>query len=280
MRLSGSKHRYLPFPLLGAVLACSSEPRNPTTSDCKGALFCDDFESYPSGAAPSGGWASTLKAGALRVDESERYSGAKSVQFSTEAATGSKRALLRLAAGNVFPLSGNSFFGRMMFRLESAPTTSMHWTLLQAGGLVEGQSYHALYRYGGQLPVTENDAFVGSQWMANYETPDSYAGTGPSSDCWQHASGSVIPVGRWSCIEWHFDGPNNALSLWLDGQALSDLSVAGIGQGCVNQPAGYEWTAPRFDHLDVGWESYQTDDARSLWLDDVALGTERLGCPP
>jgi hypothetical protein len=255
--------------------ACSTDPAGPASNaDCAGARFCDDFEGYASGTVPSGNWAAQLKAGAVVVDESEHYSGSKSLKFSSDAGAGTKRALLRIAASSVFPAPGNAFYGRMMFRLESAPTTSVHYTLLQAGGLISGQNYHALYRYGGQHPVA-----LGSQWMANYETPDSYSGTGPSSDCWHHANGTVVPVGTWSCVEWQFDGPNNALSLWLDGQALSDLSVVGKGDGCVNQPATFEWTAPQFDFLDVGWESYQTDEARTLWLDDVALGTERIGCP-
>lgn len=269
----------LPTCFLGCLAACSPESSTKPTRSCETALFCDDFESYPKSLPPGGPWAPQLKAGSLAVDETQHYSGAKSVKFSTDAASGTKRALLRLATSTVFPLANDTLFGRMMFRLEAAPETSVHWTLVQAGGLVEGQSYHALYRYGGQLPITADGAFVGSQWMANYETPDSYSGTGPSSDCWQHANQSVIPTSAWSCLEWKFDGQNNALSLWLDGEPLNDLSVVGTGQGCVNQPATYVWTAPQFDSLDVGWESYQTDEARTLWLDDVALGAERIGCP-
>jgi hypothetical protein len=279
MRRSGSWLLFASLPLFSGLAACSQSPSSSPKSDCTGQLFCDDFEHYATGATPSGAFAAQLKAGAITIDETQHYSGAKSVKLSTEAAAGSKRALLRLAASSVFPVPGNAFYGRMMFRLEAAPTTSVHWTLLQAGGLVEGQNYHALYRYGGQLPVVDNGV-AGSQWMANYETPDSYAGTGPASDCYQHANGKVIPVSEWSCVEWHFDGPSNALSLWLDGEAVSGLNVTGTGQGCVAQPATFEWTAPRFDTLDVGWESYQTDDARTLWLDDIALSTERLGCPP
>jgi len=275
-----SKHFLASLPLLCALPACSSSSTASPVTACAGARFCDDFEAYQAGTAPSAVFTGQLKAGAIAIDEAEHYSGTKSVRLSTEAAAGSKRALLRLAAGSVFPVPGNAFFGRMMFRLESAPTASVHWTLLQAGGLVEGQGYHALYRYGGQQPIVEGGNFVGSQWMANYETPDSYSGTGPASDCYQHANGGVIPVSEWSCVEWHFDGPNNALSLWLDGEAVSGLDVTGTGQGCVAQPASFEWSAPRFDTLEVGWESYQTDEARTLWLDDLALGTERLGCPP
>ncbi len=167
----------------------------------------------------------------------------------------------------------------MMFRLESAPTASVHWTFLQGSGLIAGQTYHALYRYGGQHPVMNGSTFVGSQLMANYETPDSYGGTGPGSDCWKHANKTVVPVGSWSCAEWQFDGPNNTMRFWLDGAAVDTLTVTGTGEGCVNQPASYVWTAPTFDRLDLGWESYQHDTARTIWIDDVVVSKTKVGCP-
>ncbi len=162
-----------------------------------------------------------------------------------------------------------------MFFLESAPTADVHWTFIDGVGLVPGTNYHAVYRYGGQLHVASG----GSQLMANSETPDSYNSVGPSTDCWQHANGKVVPVGRWACVEWRFDGAANGMRLWLDGQELADLAVNGTGQGCVKQSASFPWTAPTFERIDVGWESYQADDARTIWIDDLAIGTERIGCP-
>jgi len=127
----------------------------------------------------------------------------------------------------------------------------------------------------------QGSAFVGSQLMANYETPDSYGSNpiGPGSDCWKHANKVVVPVGTWTCVEWQFDGPNNQMHLWLDGAAVDSLTVSGVGDGCVNQPATYPWTAPSFDHIDLGWESYQADAARTAWVDDVVLSKTRVGCP-
>jgi SH3-like domain-containing protein len=29
----------------------------------------------------------------------------------------------------------------------------------------------------------------------------------------------------------------------------------------------------------LGWESYQQDDGREAWIDDVALGTSPIACP-
>jgi hypothetical protein len=90
----------------------------------------------------------------------------------------------------------------------------------------------------------------------------------------------VLPTATWACVEWQFDGPNNTMRFWLDGAAVDALIVQGVGQGCVNQPASFEWKAPNFDNIVFGWESYQGDDARTLYIDDIVLATTRVGCPP
>jgi hypothetical protein len=252
------------------------QPQDP----CASARFCEDFESYTTGMAPSGSWRARVNRGAVSVVEEQKFLGLKSAKFTTEMNSSGKTAYIELASTNVFPVPGNMFYGRMMFRLESAPSTAVHWTFIQAGGVIPGQSYHSIYRYGGQHPVNQNMTFVGNQLMANYDTPDSYSGTGPSSDCWLHANGTVVPVARWACAEWQFDGPNNTLRFWLDGKALDDLTVVGRGEGCVHQSATFPWTAPNFDRLSLGWESYQGDSARTLYIDNVVLDTKPIGCPP
>jgi hypothetical protein len=248
---------------------------------CATALFCDDFESYTAGNAPGAPWMRQVSSGSTAaVDTTQARSGTKSVKFVAASGSGSKTAYIRLASTSmktIFPVTPNVVYGRMMFRLEAAPTGDVHWTFLEGSGLVPGQSYHALYRYGGQHPVMNGSTFVGSQLMANYETPDSYGGTGPKSDCWQHANKVVIPEGKWSCAEWQFDGPNNTMRLWLDGAAIDTLTVVGAGSGCGTATA--VWTAPTFDRFDLGWESYQQDTARTIWIDDVVVSKTRIGCP-
>jgi hypothetical protein len=269
--------RSLPIVVAAITLwGCSSKDAGKTSS-CESTLFCDDFEDYANGAPPQGSWQTRIQAGSLAVDGARHYSGSHAVRVATDAGSGTKTALMRLAAP-LLPLAENGFFGRMRMYLESAPETSVHFTLMQAGGLVGTEGYHALYRYGGQQPVLDGQTFVGTQWMANYETPDSYAGIGPKSDCWKHANKTVVPVARWACIEWQFDGPTNTLRLWQDGKALDDVTVNGTGHGCVGQPALYPWTAPTFDQLELGFESYQADSARVLYLDDVAVADHRIGC--
>jgi hypothetical protein len=243
---------------------------------CATALYCDDFESYDT--KPDGKWSLKTSSGSVDIDTTEHVSGTKSVKFTTQAG-GSTTAFMRIQDASIFPLDGNVLYGRMRFRLESAPTESVHWTIIQGFGTVTGQTYHANYRYGGQHPITDGSTFVGSQMMANYDTPDWYSDKStPGSDCWHHANQRVIPTGKWVCIEWKFDGPNNGMQLWLDGTLADDLTVVGHGDGCVNADASYTWAAPTFSALDLGWESYQTDAARTAYIDDVAISTTQIGC--
>ncbi len=244
-------------------------------------MFCDAFDTYPVGSAPAGVWSLTQNGGSVAVDTTHVHSAPNAVKITAAAATGFRSAMLVLQNTQFLPTPGNVIYGRMMFWLDSAPEDSVHWTFIDGQGLVPGQQYHAVYRYGGQLPITEDGGFVGSQMMASYDTPDSYdtPAVGPSSDCWLHSDMKPVPVATWACAEWKFDGAASTMQFWLDGVEVPDLAMNGTGQGCVNQPATFPWTAPTFERVDLGWESYQADDARAIWIDDVAIGTSKIGCP-
>lgn len=252
-----------------------------STDGCTTALICDDFEKYTTGTAPGAPWTNNESGGTVTVDATHAHSGTHAVKFAAASATGYRSAMINLQNTMLLPTTGNVVYGRMMFFLDSAPTMSVHWTFIDGQGKVPNQNYHSVYRYGGQLPITNGADFVGSQLMANYDTPDSYAtpAVGPSSDCWLHSDMVVVPVGAWACAEWKFDGAANKMQFWLNGSEVTSLAMNGTGQGCVHEDATFTWSAPSFDRIDLGFESYQADDARNLWIDDVAIGTQKLGCP-
>jgi hypothetical protein len=260
---------------------CDVSARSPVGASCETAAFCDDFESFASGTKPGEPWTASEISGAVVVDESRAFSGKQSVKFTTSGAASYKSVMI--AHPNVNTLRGSSelVYGRMMFWLESAPMGDVHWTFVAGEGQVPGQTYRATLRYGGQHPITNGGVFTGSQLMANYETPDSHATPpiGPSTDCWQHSDQRVVPVGRWACAAWSFDAVNDEMRFWLDGVELPDLHVAKKGQGCVSQLADYLWDAPDVSKMLLGWESYQIDEPRMIWIDDVVIDTKPIVCP-
>ena len=235
------------------------------------AVFCEDFESQTPGEAPGGPW---LSDGTIAVDTAQAHAGAQSVRLDTSAGWDG-RALLGLDGVDVFPTA--HFFGRMHLYVTEASPDGVHWTMIQAAGMTEADDvwdgpFMAELRYGGMHQ---------KRLMANYDTPGTYATppTGPASDCWQHAQ-QVMPEARWACLEWEFDSETDTMRLWLDGEPVDNLELGTTGEGCVNPGTQGTWFYPdTFERLDLGWVDYQDSGGeRELWIDDVALGFERLGC--
>lgn len=251
---------------------------------CASALFCDDFEAQVLGRAPAGGFRANQNAdGRVTVEADRTYRGGQALKATTVASeAGYKVAFAAFSDSSVLPADGNALYGRMMFFLDSVPDSEIHWTFVDGAGATE-EGYQALYRYGGQRVVLDDEGqFVGNQLMANYETPGFYSTppSGPDTDCYQHAEGAVAPVGRWACVEWYFDGGANEMRLWVDSEEVSGARVEATGQGCRSEGSDYVWEAPVFDTVHVGWESYQPDDQdRSIWIDDFVLSETRIGCP-
>ncbi len=256
---------------------------------CNGTFICDSFDTYTVGVAPPAPWTVSKNIGTVTVDTTHAFSGTQAIEVSSpaidaDASSAFKSTLLRFVNPKLLPPPGNDVFGRMMFWLDSAPDATVHWTFVDGEGFVSpndaGVNYHAVVRYGGQYPLSNpNGGFAGSILMASYDTPDSYNGTGPASDCYLQSNGETLPMGQWACAEWEFDGGHDVMHFWLNGTELTDLTVDMTGAGCTSQDSSYVWQAPNYTQLDVGWESYQTDGARTIWLDDLAFGPARIGCP-
>jgi len=256
--------RLLAATALAAVLAaCASTP--PIASAPGAARVTDDFETYRAGSAPAGPWGVEVSNGRAVIDDTRAASGRQSVRIELDGKGG---VYLFARGGPLFPAARDHVSGRMKVWLEAGPTENVHWTLIQAHGPRRSDGKDALVRFGGQHPVPG----LGSRLMSNYETPEGYVRAGGlMSDCWAHAGErDVMPEGRWVDVVWSI-GPDG-LALSLDGVPINGLDVRDHGQGCLHQPADYAWEIPVMERVDIGWESYQPDGPRRLWIDDVEIG--------
>ncbi|MFL6618761.1 MAG: hypothetical protein ACJ8MH_09165, partial [Povalibacter sp.] len=176
------------------------------------------------------------------------------------------------------PVPDRKMFGRAMIWLDAAPiaengSAAVHWSLLQGEGRSADDRYNAIYRLGGELES-------GMRLKANYET------TPPvRSDCRQH-SATRLPIARWTCVEWHFDGDLNEMQYWIDGKELTDIHVIDQGNApnsnCAHQEdLQGQWRAPPvFQSLYIGLERYDvSSNDQNLWIDDVVLSARRVSCP-
>ncbi|HJP76427.1 MAG TPA: hypothetical protein VJ914_19320 [Pseudonocardiaceae bacterium] len=91
------------------------------------------------------------------------------------------------------------------------------------------------------------------------------------------ADSFVLPTNRWTCVEFGVDGSGD-LDTWVNGTAVPGLTENGVAAPGITD----QWLArgnwrPNLTDLGLGWESY-ADQTDTLWFDDVALGTSRIGC--
>jgi hypothetical protein len=236
------------------------------TDPCQDRLLCVDFETEALGEEPGAPWEVRAIGGpsSVVVDDARAFSGSLSVKVATDGTSGFTSAMIGVSGAPVFPLPNNVMYGRVMFYMEQAANDGVHWTHIEGRGPLSGQpGVEAMYRYGGQHE---------QRLMANYET------SMISTDCWHHSQ-TTMPVGEWSCMEWQFDGPNDRMRFWIDGEEITDLDVMGSGMGCIGNDLSGQWPAPTFDEIRVGWESYQPDDPREAWIDDVIIDDAPIGCP-
>lgn len=246
--------------------ASSDGETNDASDPCASALLCDGFDDDVVGMAPGQPWKTEANGGAVAVSDARAFSGDKSVHVSNTQGQ-YKRAYFSVDGAPVFPPAGAELYGRLMMWVDKSPADGVHWTFIQGEGPSNDGSYDIFYRYGGQHQ---------GKLMANFETE------GVASDCWNH-SATAMPTQTWTCLEWRFNTATDEMQFWLNGTEVADLHVVGQGNdgsGCVAQSWANLWPAPKqFEVLRLGLEKYQDDGPLDLWIDDVAIGASRLGCP-
>jgi hypothetical protein len=220
------------------------------TGDCTGDIVCDDFESNALGAHPATWGVPIDGVGTVAVDNTHAFSGNKAVRIVVTPSSG--QATVQISKNLSLPK--NDFFGRMMVRFNPFTYSNHHWTLILASGHMPGSTTdQGWYQYGG----VETNSILEAAYLS------------PHCDCGQRST-VPLPVSRWMCVEWHFDGIHNGMEFWLDGAAINALTI----------PAG-TWLAPAFERLYLGWgygAALGTPDVE-MWIDDVGIDSTRIGCP-
>jgi hypothetical protein len=231
-------------------------------SRCAGSklLLCEDFES---GALDPATW-KTL--GDAPVVEEVRAARGKRALHVVK--NGNGRSAIRVT--RTFPVPNNTYYARMFVYFDSLPTEPMsyaHWTFAAATGTgVAGE-----IRLSGQLQRKANRFGVGTD-----NRKEDGTGDWTSSDRDPDPASNAVPEKQWLCIEWMHDGGSNQTRFWWDGVEHPSLATTPTRHGGKkNVP----FLLPRFDALWFGWQEYQPSTQRfELWIDEVAIDTQRIGC--
>jgi hypothetical protein len=253
---------------LDAGTAVEASTRPPTGEDggasrgCGGATVCDDFERAPVGALPPGWTLSTPSCsgkGAVAVDDSQAHSGARSIKVTGAGGYCDHAFFASAAIVALRPVAWLRFF----VRLES-PLGDGHTTFVAMKTQHDGKDL----RMGGQNRVL----------MMNRESDDA---TLPSMSPAGTAQSVALTAARWTCIETEIDQATRTVRTWVDGAAIAGLvedgvPTAEIDAAWLTQGQGPLWVPDVVDAR-FGWESY-AGQTQTLWFDDVAIGSARIGC--
>lgn len=226
--------------------------------------LCEDFEQGANGALPN------AQRWTIGAPDCSKPDVSKAVIDTAQSHSG--KASLRIEApgeycGHVFIQNsaiaslGPVVYGRFFIRL-STTLADQHVTLMSMRDTADANSE---LRMGGQ----------GGILMWNRKSDDA---TLPELSPVGISMSRAIPALTWTCIEFRIDGGAGTMSTWVDGQAVAGLEVDATATADVDR----RWLQrgnwrPALADFKLGWEQY-SNVANTLWFDDIALHTSRIGC--
>ena len=237
----------------------SSEPP-PPTGDCPVWAICDGFEDQ-AGGAPGGRWAVTYPdcqgAGRATMDRGTGHGGTTSLRV--DGAAGYCNHVFVRGAG-LLGVTGDQIWVRYWVR----HTTALPAAHVTAVALRDAADGNRDLRFGGQ-----NGAL---QW--NRAGDDA---TLPEQSPAGVALSRPLPVNTWNCVEFKVDGADGTMQTWLNGVSVPGLLQDGVPTHDIDSQWLNRTYRPDLTDLRLGWESYG-EGADTLWYDDVAAGSSRIGC--
>jgi hypothetical protein len=224
-------------------------------------VFCDGFEDQ-TGTTPSGRWSVNAKdcsgTGTVTVDDTTAHTGSKSIRV--DGGGGYCNHVFIDDAADM-PAAGTDVFGRFWVKHTTA-LPSGHVTFM---AMTDSASNGTSLRFGGQ------DGAL----MWNRESDDA---TLPDQSPAGVASSVALPVNTWTCVEFEVNEGNGDINTWVNGTSVPGLTEDGVPTANIDdQWLGQPGWRPKLTDLRLGWESYGSD-ADTLWFDDVALSSARIGC--
>ncbi|MDB5215486.1 MAG: hypothetical protein JWO86_3413 [Myxococcaceae bacterium] len=226
-----------------------------------GVKLCEDFES---GTLDAMTW-TTVGAKPV-IDGVQHARGAKALHVTVN---GNGASYIKETKS--FPAPNNAYWGRMFVWFDSLPVpaamfTYAHWTFAAATGTqVPGE-----IRLSGQMQNGKNLFGVGTDNRTANGTGD-----WTSSDKDPMNAPLAVPTKQWLCIEWAHLGNTNETRFYWDAVEHPSLYTTSTKNGGNGMP----YILPQFDALWVGWNEYQTATEKfELWIDEVAVDQQRIGC--
>ena len=241
------------------------------TAGCDGQELCWDFDDgmIPQGFTP---WRTTpADTGELLVDDTKPFGGSGYSLHAKDLVGGPQHTLKYVLPADFGPV----MWGRM--RLYTTPARpDAHAGFFNARYPVPGQPDTAPEE---QLNWYEVASYQ-QAYMSIFHPP-----WPPGFPEDVQLSDTLLVLDQWTCVEWLFDGKNDADAtqaalpkMWLDGVELAWPQHFTYSEP-AGAPAPFRDKVGNFTVIELGivtWQAVPTPT--SWWIDDVAIGTERIGC--
>jgi hypothetical protein len=223
--------------------------------------LCEDFES---GVIDNATW--TVSGTAPVIDGLHAARGTKALHISLPG-----NGLSYLRETKTFPEPNNTYYGRAFFYFNKLPVTTnlftyAHWTIIAGTGTgVPGE-----IRVSGQLQNNANHFGVGTD-----NRTDGGSGDWTNSDNDPNKMPLAVPTGQWVCLEWLHKGDTNETRFFWDATEHPSLYTSSSMHGGNANP----YLLPQFTAVWLGWQEYQpATEPFELWIDEIAIDKQRIGC--
>lgn len=229
-----------------ASSAASTGSGNPSGECPQDATFCSGFEEagIPAGATYRPSYMANDWAKYMAIDSAVTHAGSQSLQVKPGGSGYDWRMLS-------VPAPGPTFWVRLYVRSDADIGQAEHNAYFQAmtgdGDPNVGDNMEVAEQYC-QIVLNLHDAVVlskGGQTMCG-------------------SGGIKLPKDTWHCMEAYFDGTKGDVQVYANGEQIIDK-------------AG--WTQLAYKTFSFGFLSFH-GPARTMWYDDVAVASERIGCAP
>jgi hypothetical protein len=208
--------------------------------------FCADFEGagIPMGASYQPTYQAAMWADFVAFDGTQKHSGNQALMVKPTGSSGYSYRILSV------PAPAPSFWVRLYVRsdvdLGQAEHNAFFGAATGTGDQNDGEIMEVAEQYCQVVMNLKDDVVLSVGGMAA-------CGSG----------GKLLAKDVWHCMEAHFDGPNGAVRVFSDGMSVIDKTG---------------WTAKTFQTFVFGFIGFH-GPSRTMWYDDLALSTTRVGCP-
>ncbi len=231
-----------------------------TGGGCDGATICDDFE-----------------AGTLAAHWSIQKDSQPAPALDTTRVYGDGSQSLKVVGGSqqsfvIADVPGQDFYVRayMNFEKNTDDISAHGWYIVGTDNTTSGEANQMRIGSSGNHPSGKQLDFNVYGDSCGGEKTQFSSGASDGAAGWNNTPYTPFKftADKWYCVEAHFNGPANELTVSID-----DTEIQGLHVTEATMCAGW---SPEYKYIKIG--AGANGDTGAVWYDDVVVSTSPIGC--